>query len=80
MINYGLKNGHKLTKKNATDILSSCGPDLRKWFIKPLIEMVELFPLKWLKDPKSYRTWDKIPDAINGFEFIVDFFDKKNVR
>ena len=84
LIKKGLKKGYKLTKQNATEILESCGPDLRKWFIKPLIEIGGVVPDNYIKMAKeilenkhSYEIWDKIPDAINGFKYIVEVFDKK---
>jgi len=82
----GPKKGYKLTKKNATEILASCGPDLRLWFIKPLIKMggvVSDFAIKFAKEvltnPEAYASWENVPDAIDGFKFIVDLFDQKNI-
>lgn len=86
LIQYGLKNGLKLIDKDATDILSSCGPDLRKWFIIPLMEIGGQIPDNYIKMAKrilrdknsaSYKIWSQIPDVVEGFEYIVEFYNNK---
>lgn len=81
IINFGVSKKFKLTKKDASNILSSCGIDVRYWFAKPLVDIGGEFPtfvIKYaesvIEDRKSnlYDIWNRIPDAIKGFELVIE--------
>lgn len=86
LMKVGFDKGYSLTKADATAILDSCGPDIRKWFVKPLIEMgakvrksMVQMAQSIVKDKKSqlYKIWDSVPDVINGFQYIIKAYKKQ---
>lgn len=84
LINSGIKK-FGLTKNEASDILITCGDDVRYWFIKPLmdiggeipIETIE-FARRVLKNGKEYDVWNSIPGAIKAYKFIIKVTDEES--
>jgi len=89
LIDDGLKKNFKLTNTDASEILESVSVDVRYWFVKLLIDLGGEFPdfvIEFakgvLEDKKSgaYLTWSKIPDAIEGFEFVIKTAGQKKKK
>lgn len=84
LINEGIHNKKfKLTKEDASEILNSCGTDIRYWFIKPLVDIGGKFPItlieytrRIIKDKDSWVY--KTPDVIKGFKLVAKTFDEES--
>jgi hypothetical protein len=51
LIDYGINvQNYNMTKQSATDILESCGIDLRFWFVDDLVDIGGVIPYAHLKN------------------------------
>ncbi len=84
----GAANNLKLTKRDATKIIASCGLDIRYSFVKPLVDIGGVFPNYIIDGAKEYikefeLALSRIPegemfrdltiDMISGFNLVLQF-------
>lgn len=80
LLKKGLKKGVKLTKNDASDIISSCGPDIRYSFVNQLIKMGGKFLYNIHHyDYAKYIINDKPNvdnDMLKGAKLVVKYYDE----
>jgi hypothetical protein len=54
IIDLGLTNNFRLTKKDATGIIACCGADIRYSFVKPLVDIGGKFPNHIIDSAKEF--------------------------
>ena len=72
------KKKYKLSKKDASEILQSCGIDVRYWFIKPLLDMGGEFPNHMVKYAKGILEGE-FPD-IKALQLVVESAKNKKIK